>query len=59
MRAFDAETGSLLWEDNSHFSTDNATAVDMVLGKNRLFVAAQVVNATSDFVIRAYDIRPD
>ena len=59
VRGFDAEHGTLLWEDFSTNTTGSANAVDMVLGKNRLFVAAQVVNATQDFSIRAYDIRLD
>jgi len=59
VRGFDAETGTFLWEDLSNNTKGNANAVDMVLGKNRLFVAATVLNTTEDFVIRAYDIRLD
>jgi outer membrane protein assembly factor BamB len=63
VRAYESQTGALLWDDRSHESDDSGgnTFVDLRLGKHRLFVAGfafqDAVNA--DFVIRAYDIRGD
>jgi len=61
VRGYDAVTGTLLWDDRSHRSTRPTTAVDVALGKNRLFVAGYAlgVGTSSDFVIRAYDVRHD
>lgn len=59
VRAFDARTGLTLWEDHSHPSPQTS-AVDLALGKFRLFVAGRAVSSsTSDnFLIRTYDVRP-
>jgi len=56
VRSYAAEHGTLLWDDRSHRSAGGSSAVDVALGKNRLFVAG---SALSDFVVRAYDIRAD
>jgi hypothetical protein len=60
VRAYDARSGALLWDDRSHPST-NTAAVDLALGKFRLFVAGYTTDSStdSDFLIRAYDIRFD
>ena len=60
VRAYDAVDGSLLWDDRSHASTMTA-AVDLALGKFRLFVAGYTFDRStgSDFLIRAYDVRSD
>jgi putative pyrroloquinoline-quinone binding quinoprotein len=59
VRAFDASSGATLWEDHSH-SSAQTSAVDLALGKVRLFVAGYTTNTSTsaDFLIRAYDIRP-
>ena len=59
VRAHDAATGALLWDDRSHRSTRPAlaSATDLALGKNRLFVAGYGSGVGTDFIIRAYDIR--
>jgi len=59
VRSYDSATGTLLWDDRSHRSGSSATAVDMALGKNRLFVAGQASGVGIDFVMRAYDVRTD
>ena len=59
VQGYDAATGTLLWDDRSHRSDGSTTAVDMALGKNRLFVAGYTLGVGTDFVIRAYDIRND
>jgi outer membrane protein assembly factor BamB len=63
VRGYDAVAGTLLWDDRSHrsLSPPGATAVDMALGKNRLFVAGYAlgVGTQFDFVIRAYGVRND
>ena len=60
VRAYDAVDGSLLWDDRSHASTRTA-AVDLALGKFRLFVAGYTSDSSTDadFLIRAYDARVD
>jgi outer membrane protein assembly factor BamB len=60
VRAYDAADGSLLWDDRSHASTETA-AVDIALGKFRLFVAGYTFDSSTgtDFLIRAYDARSD
>jgi outer membrane protein assembly factor BamB len=58
VQAYDAATGTLLWDDRSHGSS-YSRAVDLALGKNRLFVAGYATSTTMDFVMRAYDIRGD
>jgi hypothetical protein len=60
VRAYDAVDGSLLWDDRSHASTETA-AVDLALGKFRLFVAGYTFDSSTntDFLIRAYDARSD
>ena len=58
VRAYDATGGTLLWDDRSHRSS-TSTAVDVALGKNRLFVAGYTIGARFDFLIRAYGIRND
>src|SRR5262245_24260661 len=60
VRAYDAVDGSLLWDDRSHASTETA-AVDLALGKFRLFVAGYTSDSPTDadFLIRAYDARVD
>jgi hypothetical protein len=60
VRAYNAADGSLLWDDRSHASTETA-AVDLALGKFRLFVAGYTFNSSTetDFLIRAYDTRSD
>ena len=66
VRAYNARTGLLLWDDHSHVSPQT-TAVDIALGKFRLFVAGYTTNSSNstpfsipntDFLIRAYDVRP-
>ncbi len=60
VRGYDASTGELLWDDRSHRSSSSSTtAVDVALGKNRLFVAGYALGGGTDFVIRAYGIRND
>jgi hypothetical protein len=60
VRAYDVADGSLLWDDRSHASTETA-AVDLALGKFRLFVAGYTSDGSTDadFLIRAYDARTD
>jgi len=60
VRAYDAVNGSLLWDDRSHASSETA-AVDLALGKFRLFVAGYTSDSSTDadFLIRAYDARVD
>jgi hypothetical protein len=60
VRAYNAVDGSLLWDDRSHASTDTA-AVDLALGKFRVFVAGYTSDSSTnaDFLIRAYDARVD
>lgn len=60
VRAYDARNGTLLWDDRSHPSAQTA-AVDLVLGKFRLFVAGSTLDGSTstDFLIRAYDVRSD
>lgn len=60
VRAYNAVDGSLLWDDRSHASTETA-AVDLALGKFRLFVAGSTFDSSTgaDFLIRAYDARSD
>ena len=58
VRAYDATAGTLLWDDRSHRNS-SSTAVDVALGKNRLFVAGYTMGARFDFLIRAYWIRND
>jgi PQQ-like domain len=60
VRAYDAVDGSLLWDDRSHASTETA-AVDLALGKFRLFVAGYTSDSSTgaDFLIRVYDARSD
>jgi hypothetical protein len=60
VRAYDAVDGSLLWDDRSHASTETA-AVDLALGKFRLFVAGYTFDSSTgtDFFVRAYDARSD
>ena len=58
VRAYDAIGGALLWDDRSHRNA-TSTAVDVALGKNRLFVAGYTTGAGIDFLIRAYRIRND
>ena len=58
VRSYAAKDGTLLWDDRSHRSVGapfGTTAVDVALGKNRLFVAGSAL----DFVVRAYDIQAD
>ena len=63
VRGYDAVAGTLLWDDRSHRSANppGTTAVDVALGKNRLFVAGYAfgVGTQFDFVIRAYGVRND
>jgi outer membrane protein assembly factor BamB len=61
VRAYDAATGALLWDDRSHRSPRPSTAVDVALDNRRLYVAgfAAASGTNHDFVIRAYDIRAD
>jgi hypothetical protein len=66
VRAYQAGTGELLWDDRSHPSTDRFVdrfLFDLALGKSRLFVVGYTIDQDSspdaDFVIRAYDIRGD
>jgi outer membrane protein assembly factor BamB len=57
VRAYDAGGGSLLWDARSHRSLMSA-AVDVALGRNRLFVAGYTTTGTStNFLIQAYDVR--
>jgi hypothetical protein len=60
IRAFDVRDGTPIWDDRSHPSAQTA-AVDLQLGKSRLFVAGYTFDSvtSSDFVIRGYDIRFD
>jgi outer membrane protein assembly factor BamB len=60
VRAYNAADGSLLWDDRSHASTETA-AVNLALGKFRLFVAGYTSDSSTDadFLIRAYDARAD
>jgi outer membrane protein assembly factor BamB len=59
VRAYDATTGRLLWDDRSHRSGRPTGASGIALGPNRLFVAGFAWSPTLDFVVRAYDIRHD
>ena len=58
VRAYDAHDGTLLWDDRSHPSSQTV-AVDLQLGKFRLFVAGYAFDSATglDFLIRGYDIR--
>ena len=60
VRAYDARNGTLLWDDRSH-SSPRTTAVDLALGKWRVFVAGYTTTSAtnSDFLIRAYAARPN
>ena len=60
VRAYDARSGTLLWDDRSH-SSPRTTAFDLALGKSRLFVAGYTTTSAtdSDFLIRAYAARPN
>jgi hypothetical protein len=59
VQAYDACSGALLWDDRSHQGSA-AVAVDLVIGKSRLFVAGYTESDDSfDWVIRAYDRRTD
>jgi glucose dehydrogenase len=60
VQAYDAATGNLLWDDRSHASPQT-TAVDLAVGKFRLFVAGSTTNSATgtDFLIRVYDLRPN
>jgi len=60
VRAYDAGTGTLLWDDRSHPSLDTV-AVDLALGKFRLFVVGYTSDGSTstDLLIRAYDARVD
>jgi hypothetical protein len=58
VRAYHGATGQLIWDDRSHPSIVSA-AVDLALGRNRLFVVGYTSGTGSDLVIRAYDIRRD
>jgi hypothetical protein len=53
--------GTLLWDDRSHRSVGvpGTSAVDVALGKNRLFVTGYAQGVRADFVVRAYDVRAD
>ena len=57
VRAYDAGTGTLLWDDRSHSSLES-NAVDVVLGKSRLFVAGTTLDpsTSTDFLIRVYEV---
>jgi len=59
VRAYDAGSGIVLWDDHSH-SSPQSTAVDLALGKFRLFVAGYTSSSatSTDFLIRTYDLRP-
>jgi outer membrane protein assembly factor BamB len=71
VRAYEAGTGRLLWDDRSHPSTASlieqrfaSTGMDIALGKFRLFVVGYSIDPDAspddaDFVVRAYDIRSD
>jgi outer membrane protein assembly factor BamB len=60
VQAYDARSGLVLWEDHSHSSSQTA-AVDLALGRSRLFVAGYTTDSSTlrDFLVRAYDIRPN
>jgi outer membrane protein assembly factor BamB len=60
VRAYGVD-GTPLWDDRSHRSVGvpGTSAVDVALGKNRLFVTGFVQGVREDFVIRAYDVRAD
>jgi len=58
VRAYSAADGALLWDDRSHRSAMSA-ALAVALGRNRLFVGGFATGSRFDFVVRAYDIRPD
>jgi hypothetical protein len=71
VRAYDGETGALLWDDRSHGSSSgfpNAAAA-VVAGPNRLFIAGYAGPDVPprigtpppplDVIVRAYDIRSD
>ncbi|MEO8259869.1 MAG: PQQ-binding-like beta-propeller repeat protein [Acidobacteriota bacterium] len=60
LRAYDAGTGAIVWEDFSHRAAPSiigpSHAIDLAVGEHRLFVAGFVPN---HFLIRAYDISGD
>ena len=58
VRAHDFGSGSVLWEDRAHRSS-NSGAQDVALNGTRLFVVGQAAETESpdvDFFIRAYDV---
>ena len=60
VRAYDAHTGALLWDDRSdRAGGEGSVANSIVLGKNRLFAAGYATTESSerDFLVRAFDIR--
>jgi outer membrane protein assembly factor BamB len=69
VRSYGANDGTMLWEDRSHRTggfLSVSGAVDVALGRNRLFVAGSETEETSlgggpvqEFVVRAYDIQAD
>jgi len=62
VRAYDAATGVMLWDDLSHRAGRPTSAVSLALGRKQLFVAGYAYTggvSGTDFVIRAYDIRQD
>jgi hypothetical protein len=58
VRAYDGVDGRVIWDDRSH-SSFNSAAVDLALGKKRLFVVGYSIAPSPELVIRAYDIRGD
>ena len=59
VRAYSAESGSLLWEDLSHASQD-AIAFDIAASGQQAFAvgSASNLNGDPDFLIRAYCMKP-
>ena len=57
LRAYDAATGVLLWEDQPDQGEADTTLADMAIQGNRLFVAIQTTNGSLDWLVRAYDTK--
>jgi hypothetical protein len=59
IRAYDAKTGALLWEDQADTAGHNDVAFALAVGEAQVFAAGFGTNAAGnqDFLIRAYDAK--
>jgi outer membrane protein assembly factor BamB len=59
VRAYDARTGSVLWEDRHDVAGGEDVAFAVVAHGGQVFVAGQVTTAagSTDFFVRGYDLR--